>query len=411
MACAIRLSQILGERKTTPFTIALIDQNPRLGKKLLLTGNGRCNLTNRSISKDAYHGHDDRFVTFALREYDNEYVRDFFEKLGLFTFYDDSGKAYPRSLHASSVLDCMRYALDESDVSVFSSKRIKSIEREDPGFVLSDPDGPFLIAKHVVISCGGAASPFTGSDGSGYVILEKLGHSVIKPIPGIIQLKTETEFTKPLSGIKINGTASLSVNDIVVRTEYGEILFTDYGLSGPPILQLSGLVSRAIHCFRDDNENRAEVCIDFMSESSVPEVEDMLRKRKESFPKRKLEQMLVGVFHNRVAVRLVKTAIDKNLNTPLSELDNDEIARIARQIKSTVIRVTGTMPLTNAQITIGGVSTEEFDAYSMQSKLCEGLFACGEILDIDGDCGGYNLQWAWSSAFLAARTISDLHRS
>lgn len=410
MACAIRLSQISRESKADPIRIALIDRNPRLGKKLLLTGNGRCNLTNRSISRDHYHGHDDRFVSFAIREYDNEYTRDFFENLGLMTFYDDSGKAYPQSLHASSVLDCMRYALEESDVCVFVSEEITSIEKRDNGYVLCDPDGVFMVARQVVISCGGAASPFTGSDGSGYVLLEKLGHKVIKPIPGIVQLKTKTLFTKPLSGIKINGSVSLYINDIVVRTEYGEILFTDYGLSGPPVLQLSGLASRAVYCFHDDKENRTEVHIDFMIEKSIPEVEDMLVKRTKAFPRRKLEHMLVGIFHNRVAVRLVKSAIDKNLNTPLSELDDNEIKRIAGQIKNTVIGVTGTMPLANAQITIGGASTKEFDAFSMQSKLCEGLFVCGELLDIDGDCGGYNLQWAWSSAFLAARTISDMYK-
>ncbi len=406
MACALMLFELSRMSATPSPSIVLIEKNPRLGKKLLLTGNGRCNLTNRAISSDRYHGNRADFACYALSAFGAEDAREFFGKIGLQTFYDESGKAFPESLHASSVLDCMRFALEESVAEIMLTVNIMSIEKDNSRFLLCDSEGRMITARYVVVACGGAASPFTGSDGGGYRLLESFGHNVIPPLPGIVQIKTDTDFVKSVSGIKITATASLIIDETIVRSESGEILFTDFGLSGPPILQLSGLASRALSRFPGKKAGMIpEVYIDFMNEKTETEVCKMLRDRRDAFPNRRLEQMLVGVFHNRLAARLIKSATDKPLSMMISTLSDTEIDRLASSIKRCSFGVTGVMPLTNAQITIGGVCTDEFESETMCSLLCDDLYACGEVLDIDGDCGGYNLQWAWSSAYLTANSI------
>ena len=408
MACALMLSGFFEKSLKTHPSIVLIEKNPRLGKKLLLTGNGRCNLTNREITADRYHGNRAAFVSHTISEFGSEDTREFFRKIGLSTFYDESGKAFPESLLASSVLDCMRFSLEESNTELLLSTDIESISKVKSRFILVDSQGRTHAARYVVVTCGGAASPFTGSDGSGYELLRSLGHTVIPPLPGIVQIKTETDFVKSVSGVKVIGTASLRVDGDVVRSESGEILFTDFGISGPPILQLSGLASRSISGFSGVKPSRkVEVIIDFMSGKTETEVGQMLRERRDAFPRRKIDQMLVGIFHNRLSTRLIKNATDKPLSMEISSLSDMDLDRLAAQIKRSKFIVTGVMPLTNAQVTIGGASTDEFDPETMRSILCDNLYACGEVLDIDGDCGGYNLQWAWSSAFIAARSIAQ----
>lgn len=409
MACALFLFEFSKIRSVPCPSIVLIEKNPRLGKKLLLTGNGRCNLTNRTVSADRYHGDHADYARYALSEFGSDETLKFFEKIGLQTFYDESGKAFPESLHASSVLDCMRFELEESGTEIMLSVEIESIKQVNPGFVLYDSEGRTITARYLVVACGGAASPFTGSDGNGYRLLESLGHTMVAPLPGIVQIKTDTDFVKSVSGIKITATASLLMDATIVRSESGEILFTDFGLSGPPILQLSGLVSRAMSGFsREKTAGTPEIRIDFMSEKTESEVCKMLRDRRDAFPQRKLEQMLVGIFHNRLAIRLLKSATEKPMSMMISTLSDNEIARLASSIKRCSFRVTGVMPLTNAQVTIGGARTDEFEAETMRSLICDDLYACGEVLDIDGDCGGYNLQWAWSSAYIAARSITRM---
>ncbi len=409
MACALFLSKWTDVDPGLRPSILLIEKNARLGKKLLLTGNGRCNLTNRDTSTDRYHGSHPGFARFALSKFGPEHACDFFRDIGLDTYFDETGKAFPKSLNASSVLDCMRFSLEESGVLMMVSESIESIRKNKSDFILLSSTGRVIRARYVVIACGGAASPFTGSDGSGAGLLESLGHKVIPPIPGIVQIKTSPDFVKAVSGVKVIASATLVVDGDPIRSESGEILFTDYGLSGPPILQLSGFASRASRGLRSGNNSaNIEVSIDFMPDKSELQVRNMLLERRAVFPNRKLEQMLIGVFHNRLAVRLIKNACEKPLSALISTFSDNEIDRLSSQIKNCVFTVTGVMPLTNAQITIGGACTEEFEPETMRSLKCEHLYACGEVLDIDGDCGGYNLQWAWSSAYIAAKSIARL---
>lgn len=412
MACAIAAKKNRHANQSSNLLVGIFERNSKFGKKLLLTGNGRCNLTNKNIELSNYHGNNVQFAIDALEKTPNEAVCDFFMDIGLHTFYDSEGKAYPLSLSSSSVLDCLRFSIQDLGIDQHFSTYITDIQKTDDDFTIYTSDDRKFFARAVIIACGGSCSPFTGSDGNGYNLLKSFGHSIVYPIPGIVQLKTDNGIVKPLSGLKINARASLLVDGIEVRSEYGEVLFTDYGLSGPPILQLSGLVSRALYQgIADRRKKNVIVSIDLMPQIDEQDVLINLRKRCLKFSKRKLDQLLVGWFHNRIAVAVIKEATEKSMSSLISQLSDAEVVRLAILIKMMQIRITGTMTLQNAQITLGGVKTSELDPISMESKLCKGLFVCGEIMDIDGDCGGYNLQWAWSSGFAAAegaiRYLSD----
>lgn len=403
MACAV-YSKMVEPNYSKQFSVALFERNNKLGKKLLTTGNGRCNVTNRNIDLEYYHGNQVSFAKEALSLYSSQHIQSFFEQIGLRTFCEGDGRVYPISLHAGSVLDCLRFCINDYGIEVFTSLYITEIEKVDGLFVLHTNDTRIYYARAVVIAGGGKCASFSGSDGNAYGFLKQFGHKIISPIPGIVQIKTETNFIKSLTGIKIYARASLSVDKIEVRSEIGEVLFTDYGLSGPPILQLSGLVSRALFQGISDRKRKKVVLrLDFLPQLSEQEIFAILKDRCNRFSNRKLDQLLVGMFHNRLAISLLKNATDKKLSSNVASLSESEMKTLSVSIKMLEIKVVGTMPLQNAQITIGGAATDQFDPVTMNSKICKGLFACGEVLDIDGDCGGYNLQWAWASGFAAAK--------
>lgn len=403
LICAIAAKKSKHTISASNLAIGIFERNAKFGKKLLLTGNGRCNLTNKNIELSNFHGNNVQFAIDALEKMPNEAVRDFFMEIGLHTFYDNDGKAYPLSLSSSSVLDCLRFSIQDLGIDQHVSTFITGIQRTEDIFTIYTSDDKKFFARAVIIACGGSCSPFTGSDGNGYDLLKAFGHSIVYPIPGIVQLKTDSGIVKPLSGIKIIARASLLVDGIDVRSEYGEVLFTDYGLSGPPILQISGLVSRALYQgIADRRKKNVVVSIDLMPQIDEQDVLNNLRKRCIKFSNRRLDQLLVGWFHNRIATAVIREATQKPMSSSISELSDAEVVRMAILIKMLQIKITGTMTLQNAQITLGGVTTSELNPVSMESKLCRGLFVCGEIMDIDGDCGGYNLQWAWSSGFAAS---------
>lgn len=408
MAAAIAARRKLSESASVTGNVTVFERNDRVGRKLLMTGNGRCNLTNLDTDLRHYHGNDVRFSKGALLRYSPAEIISFFEELGVICTTEENQKVYPASLHAASVLDALRLALDELAIDIVTDARVVKISRNPDGFLITLADSRVFRASSVIAACGGMCAPATGSDGSGYKLLTDFSHTLRDPVPSIVQLKTETGFCKPLSGNKIFGNVSLYINGKMIREEYGEILFTDYGLSGPPVLQLSGYVSRALAERRPDGiAPSIYLLLDFMPAYSEDEVRSMMYMRKSSFANRKLDDFLVGIFHKRLALGLLRQATDKQMTSQVSSLSERELQALCSACKSMRVQVLGTMPFVNAQTTAGGISTDDFDPSTMASAKCPGLFACGEILDIDGDCGGFNLQWAWSSGFLAGTSAAQ----
>ena len=376
-------------------TVTIFERNSRVGKKLLSTGNGRCNITNvDAISKDEngdlchYYGEDKAFAFYALRHFDNNALLDFFGELGVL-FRCEDGKYYPYSETASTVLDILRLYCEKLGIRVVSEADIKEICEDKQGFE--------ILGEHfdkAIVACGGMSSPHLGTDGSGYKLLSKFNHKRTKLSPAITQIKTENKLIKQLKGIKCNSTVTAFGEKNALRKEYGQVLFCDYGLSGPPIFQLSS-------CF-DENESGKRVEIDFTPEFSFNEVYENLNKIKSNpfMNDFTAQSFLMPMFPRKVGEIIIKYC-DIPLNAPVDKFKNSDLKKIANAIKHFSLAVLGTKGFTNAQVTAGGIMTADFDCRTMQSKLKKGLYACGEVLDVTGDCGGYNLQWAFSSGYLA----------
>jgi predicted Rossmann fold flavoprotein len=407
MAAALYAHEHFVQQTHRECSISLFERNDRLGKKLLATGNGRCNLTNLNKSLHRYHGSNINFAQNALTLFSPEKIIAIFEEMGVLCTVEEGQKIYPASLHASSVLDALRLALDEKGIRQYKKTMIKSLSKVGNQFVLHASSEKTYTASAAIVATGGMCAPATGSDGSGYKLLTSFSHELVEPVPSIVQLTTDTRFVKPLSGNKIPGRVSLYIDSQLIRKEEGEILFTDYGISGPPVLQLSGYVSRALH----EGKNRGElpkitVELDFLPSHSLDEVIALLNNRRNAFRHRTLEEYLTGLFQRRLSYGLLKASIGKQLSATVAQLTDEEIVSLAHACKALLVLVSGTKSFANAQTTAGGIRTSDFEAATMESNKCKGLFACGEILDIDGDCGGFNLQWAWASGFLAGSSAA-----
>ncbi len=377
-------------------SVAVLEQLPRVGKKLITTGNGRCNITNHEINISRYHGENTDFAQYALTNFDNYYTSDFFAELGIVLTYDETGRAYPYSLQAASVVDSLRFSLQNFGVETFVDTKVSGYKKQNGMFIVTTNNGDF-IGEAVIVAAGlYSGGGALGSNGSMLKILKANGYNTIKTTPAIVQIRTKNDIVRTLKGIKVNANATLMVENRAVRGEFGEVLFCDYGLSGPPILQISRAVERMC--------GKKEIVLDLMSEYSFDNVCDMLSFRLTALIDRNLDEYFTGMLNKRVGQTVVKLCGLK-LTDSVATLKTADIKKMAAVIKGMSFEVTGTTGFDNSQVTAGGIDTAQFDNKTMMSKKEKGLYCIGEILDIDGDCGGFNLQWAWSSAMCAAESI------
>ena len=382
------------KQKAPEKSVRILEALPRVAKKLITTGNGRCNISNKNISLDRYHGENKEFCRYALEKYDLSCCEKFFESIGI-PFIYEGDKAYPASLQAGSVVDCLRFAAEELGVIIHTDTKVTDINTMGKDYkIISDKVS--FIAKNVIIATGGlAGGEKVGCDGSMLKLLKKAGFNVTETTPSIVQIKTENDITKQLKGIKVDALVSLKANDKVLRQDFGEVLFTDYGLSGPPVMQVSRAVSKA---------KDIVLYLDLMSQTNYEELCSIINDRVQILKTRPLEEFFTGMFNKRLGQVILKSAGLK-LNEKSSVIDGKLAEKIARIIKGMKFEVTGTTGFANAQVTAGGLDTTQFNDKTMESKDCLNLYCVGEILDIDGDCGGFNLQWAWSSAMCAVDAI------
>lgn len=378
--------------------VAILEQLSRVGKKLIITGNGRCNISNLNIYIDRYHGENIDFAEYALLTYDNYYAADFFSEIGVVFTYDEIGRGYPYSLQAASVVDAMRFSLDEMGVDTFVDTAVLSYSKKENFFNIKTTNGDFVCESLVVATGLYSGGNKLGSNGSMLRILKNAGYKTVKTTPAIVQLKTETDVVKSLKGIKVNADVNLSIDGKAVRGDFGEVLFCDYGLSGPPIMQLSREVER--------QSGEKIISLDLMWEYNYANVCDILSFRATALRNRNLDEFLTGMLNKRVGQAVIKLCGLK-LSDSVANLKNTDIKQIASVIKGMKFKVTGTTGFDNSQVTAGGLDTTQFNPQTMESRRERGLYCIGEILDIDGDCGGFNLQWAWSSAICAANAICE----
>ena len=371
-------------------SVLLLERQSRVGRKLLATGNGRCNLTNYDTSPARYHGEDGGFCAYALRAFDVGSTLQYFASLGLLTVNEDSGRVYPMSNMAGSVLDVLRYGLEHPRIEVRTGQVVTAVKPAAEVFTVRTETDAFTAGK-LILAAGGCAGSKVGGVMDGYRLAKALGHHRTALYPSLVQLKTDPTYPRALKGVKAECGITILRGSGTVAENRGEVLFTEYGVSGPAIFDISRAVATG---------GEGLVCaLDFFPDWDLREVLDWLRMRRQTMQAHEASTLLVGSCHTRLGQMLCKAA--GFTSQPAADLTDSDLERIARQAKHFALPITGTCGFDQAQVTAGGLCTDEFDPETMGSRLVPGLYACGEVLDVDGDCGGFNLQWAWSSGHLA----------
>ena len=373
--------------------ILLFERQARPGRKLMATGNGRCNLTNRGAAPEHYHSETPGFVDAALAAFPPEETLAWFQARGLLTVTEESGRVYPLSNAANSVLDVLRFALQRPNITLRSGEPVTAVRRRSGGFVV-ETESDRVDADCVIIACGGAAGAKLGGVRDGYTLLQSLGHRRTALHPALVQLTTEPDYPRALKGVRADARLTLSAGRAVLARTSGEVQFTEKGVSGPAVFDLSRAAATG--------GAGLTLAIDFLRGYAAKDVLALLQQRREAAPELDAGELLTGAVHNRVGKMVLRYA---RLSTgrPLRDVTDDELKAVVRACKTFVLPVKGTEGFENAQVTAGGIRADEFDPQTLESRLVPGLFACGEVLDVDGDCGGYNLQWAWASGRKAGR--------
>lgn len=380
------------------FSVIVFEKLSRVGKKILATGNGRCNLSNTDLASVHYHGDKD-FAMSALNVFNTQQTIDFFKSIGVLTAVEN-GRIYPINFSANAVLDCLRFEASRLGVDFLCDTPINSIKKTNNGFLINND----IKADSVIIATGGKSASVHGSDGSGYKLLNQLGHSVTPTLPALVQLVSSSEYCKQLKGVRVNGSITIKEDEANIKSEYGEILFTDYGLSGIATMQVARYVGKAL---KDKSNAKLIACLDMAHNLSLSEICKYIGERKVVNKTLECENLLIGILPKRVAQAILKNCNISPQSREIETLTQNEIKKIASCIKCFEMKITGTKDFDASQVTAGGAVTNEFEPVSFKSKKVDGLFACGEVLDVDADCGGYNLQWAWCSGYLAGKNCSE----
>lgn len=368
--------------------VILFERQARVGRKLQATGNGRCNLTNIHAAHGGYHGEEAAFADFAISQMPPENTLAWFRSMGLYTVTEETGRVYPYSDQANSVVDVLRLALSRPNISLLTGFAVQKIRREAEGFVVCGETEYFC--HKLIIACGGLAGTKLGGSMSGYKLLAKFGHKSTRLRPTLVQLKCDWAGVTALKGVRANCRAQILRDGSLFAESTGEIQFTDYGLSGPVVFE----VSRDVCC----GPGVWIAQLDFLPAWEQDELfRELQRRQCAGIP---VEELLTGILHNRLG-RVVTRYAGIRDSRQIDTLTPEELSAVAASVKCFEISLTEPMGMDSAQVTAGGALTRDFDSQTMESKLVPGLYACGEVLDIDGDCGGYNLQWAWSSGCLA----------
>ena len=380
----------------------ILEHRDAPGKKIPATGNGRCNFTNTLLGTEYYRGEQPEFVSDALSRFGAHDAVSFFRRLGVWST-ERNGYCYPRNMQAATIRSALLAELDRRKVPVRCGIQILSIKKEKDGFRIRTDSGSWKV-KCCILATGGCADPKTGSDGSGYIFAQRFGHELIPPVPALVPLTSDAGWLKAVKGVRAKGRVRINVNNVPLASDCGEIQLTDYGISGIPVFQVSRYASRAL-----SRGQRVSADLDFIPEAGEKALIRWLTNRlfSEEAPS-SLEEILAGVLPGKLAAEITRLLHAGNIDllTLSSDQKKEFAERTVKQLKRTRIAVTGTKGFEQAQVTAGGISTSEINSMTMESVLVKGLYFCGEILDIDGICGGYNLQWAWSSAYCAGKAAA-----
>ena len=374
--------------------VIILEKQSKVGKKILVTGNGRCNLTNIDLSIKYYNSNNMELVLKYLTKLNFIDTIKLFKELGLLTRVEN-GNVYPYSNQATSVLDILRINLKKNNVEEICDFETINIKKFDSYYKIISKDKKEIDAKKVVISTGGKSYFPFDKDSSGYELLKMLGHNITNLYPSLTGIYSDNKNLKNLKGIRVKSKATLLIADKKVKSEIGEVLFNEKGLSGICIFNLSQMITTNL-------DKNIEVSLDIVNDYSKEEMFNLIKEK--ASKNITIEELLIGIINKNIALALLKELNYKNLNS--NELSDNDIELIINKMKDWKFKIIGIKNFNEAQVTSGGVSLEEFDD-NLESKISKGIYAAGEVLDVDGICGGYNLQWAWTSAYIVGKSIEN----
>ena len=403
--------------------VTLLEGTGRCGRKLSQTGNGKCNFTNLSLTGNEYRSEDMTFPRQIINVFPPESVISFFESIGVLPKYRGS-YVYPLSDQASTVTEALYWELKRLGVELRYDCALQSLQANVGGAFLLDTAGGSFSAKAVILCMGSKAFPLTGSDGSGYRIAESLGLRVTPLAPALCGLQAKNPRFAEMAGVRTEAGLTLAIDDEKRAEEMGELQLTEYGISGIPVFQLSGRAGQALL-----RESRVTVYIDFLPQMEKKRLKELLLDRRESMAALPAERLLLGILNDKLALALLREAgilpeqagskgsgkskkPDKKQKgiiysgKKIREISNEAMIRLFDLLKGYAAEIVGSQPFETAQCVSGGVDTREVFPESCECRKIPGLYLAGELLDVDGSCGGYNLQFAWSSAWLAGRAAA-----
>ena len=372
--------------------VIILERKDRILKKVLITGNGRCNITNVNANISNYFGKNISSVENILNRFTPQDTMDFFNGLGIICNEENRGKVYPLSGQASSVVDALRFEAERLGVRIETEFYVRKIEKDGFKFRIYSEDRKKIEAGRVILAAGGQSYPELGSNGSGFELAKELGHSVTKLSPSIVQLKTEKHQVKGLQGIKTDVAVTAYGDNKKICTYDGELLFTDYGISGNVVFNISFVMPLY---------KNVEFEIDFMEKFDYNELYEMLKERKRILSHLTMENYFNGMINKKLGQFLSKVSGIEKLSKPVKDLNDSDIRKLCTVLKKYRVKILETTGFKNAQVTAGGVSLDEVNTETLESKIVKGLYFSGEVLDVYGECGGFNLQWAWASGYIA----------
>lgn len=376
--------------------VFILEKNDRILKKLLATGNGRCNYTNVDVSLKNYNCKDN-FVEYGINNFTKDDLIDYFKMIGIEPVVENRGKIFPVTLKSNTVVNTLLSELEDRNIEVLTNREVIKIKKKDK-FIVNTTEEKFSFDR-VIFAVGGASLPNSGSDGKSYKILEEIGHSKIDTFPALTQIKLKSEYLKALSGVKVVGEVKLYDNEKLIDKRYGDLLFTNYGISGPPILDLSRLVN--------EKNKRLKIKMPLINNiENEKEFRDLLYGRFYSLNHFSIERWLMGLVDKKF-INMILKEMNLKASTPVDLIENYDFEKLLNILLKSEFEIIGTKGFENSQVTCGGIATSEINSETMESKKVSGLYIVGEVMDVDGDCGGYNLQWAFSSGIMAARSISS----
>ena len=374
--------------------VVILERKDRILKKVLITGNGRCNITNVNADISNYFGKNISSVENILNSFNPQDTMDFFNGLGIVCNEENRGKVYPLSGQASSVVDALRFEAERLGIKIETKFYVRKIEKDGFKFKIYSEDRKKIEAGRVILAAGGQSYPELGSNGSGFELAKELGHSVTRLSPSIVQLKTEKHQVKGLQGIKTDVAVTAYGDNKKICTYDGELLFTDYGISGNVVFNISFVMPLY---------KNVEFEIDFMEKFDYNELYEILKERKRILSHLTMENYFNGMINKKLGQFLSKVSGIEKLSKPVKDLNDSEIRKLCTVLKKYRIKILDTTGFKNAQVTAGGVLLNEVNPETLESKIVKGLYFSGEVLDVYGECGGFNLQWAWASGYIAGK--------